>query len=268
MPSAHSSDLTAGVATAPPVRRGGKGAEHGGWNSKTIRQVLSHPRTSGHAVYKGRVVTRNAYEPILHEDVRQALITLFADPARKTSPGNTPRWLGSLIYRCGKCRDGTTMSVLRNTAGTPVYRCRAGGHCSWPVVRVDAHVENVIIERLSRPDVADLLPRETDVDVAALREELIVLEARKKGAAQMYARGTIDEEQLGTITAEAAWRISQIRADLSEATARSPLADFAATDDARHTWEGLTLGRRREVLRHLITVTLPPLGRGTRSAGT
>ena len=137
----------------------------------------------------------------------EALITLFSDPARKTSPGNTPKWLGSLIYRCGKCGDGTTMSVRRNTAGTPVYRCRAAGHCAWPAVRTDAHVENVIVERLSRPDVADLLPRETDADVAALREELIVLEARKNGAAQMYARRAIDEEQLGTITAEAARRI-------------------------------------------------------------
>ena len=253
---------TAAMTDERTVRRGGKAAEHCGWNSKTIRQILTHPRTSGHVVYKGQVVTRGAYEPILPEDVRQALITLFADPARKTSPGNTPKWLGSLIYRCGKCRDGATMSVRRNTSGTPVYRCRAARHCSWPAVRVDAHVENVIIERLSRPDVTDLLPRETDVDVAALREELIVLEARKKGAAQMYARGTIDEEQLGTITAEAARRISQIRADLSQATARSPLADFAATDDARQTWEELTLGRKREVLRQLITVMLPPLGRG------
>jgi len=253
---------TAAMTEERTVRRGGKAAEHCGWNSKTIRQILTHPRTSGHVVYKGQVVTRGACEPILPEDVRQALITLFADPARKTSPGNTPKWLGSLIYRCGKCRDGATMSVRRNTSGTTVYRCRAARHCSWPAVRVDAHVENVIIERLSRPDVTDLLPRETDVDVAALREELIVLEARKKGAAQMYARGTIDEEQLGTITAEAARRISQIRADLSQATARSPLADFAATDDARQTWEELTLGRKREVLRQLITVMLPPLGRG------
>ena len=257
---------TAAMTDDRTVRRGGKAAEHGGWNSKTIRQVLTHPRTSGHVVYKGQVITRNAYEPILPDDVRQALITLFADPARNTTPGNTPKWLGSLIYRCGACRDGATMSVRRNTSGTPVYRCRAAGHCSWQAVRVDAHVANVLIERLSRPDVAGLLPHETDVDVAGLREELIVLEARKKGAAQMYARGTIDEEQLGTITAEAAGRIGQIRADLSGATARSPLADFAATDDARRTWEGLTLGRRREVLRHLITVTitvtLPPLGSG------
>ena len=112
------------------VRRNGKAAEHGGWSSRTIQQILTSPRTSGHVVYQGQIVTRNAYEPILPDDVRQALITLFSDPARKTSPGNTPKWLGSLIYQCGKCDDGTTMTVRRNTSGTPVYRCRAAGHCS------------------------------------------------------------------------------------------------------------------------------------------
>jgi site-specific DNA recombinase len=244
------------------VRRNGKEAEHRGWNSKTIQQILTNPRTSGHLVYQGQIVTRNAYEPILHDDVRQALVTRFSDPARKTSPGNTPKWLGSLIYRCGKCGDGTTMTVRRNKSGTPVYKCKAAGHCQWPAVRVDAHVENVIVERLSRPDVTDLLPRESQVDVAALREELIVVEARKKGAAQMFARGTIDAEQLETITAETDQAISQLRAELSAATATSPLADFAATEDARRTWDDLPLGRKREVLRHLITVTLPPLGRG------
>ena len=244
------------------VRRGGKTAAHGGWNSQTIRRILTSPRTSGHVVYRGQIVTRNAYEPILPGDIREALITLFSDPARKTSPGNTPKWLGSLIYQCGKCGDGTTMTVRRNKSGTPVYRCRSGGHCAWPAARVDAHVENVIVARLSRPDVTDLLPREKDVDVAALREELIVLEARKKGAAQMYARRAIDEEQLVTITAELDQAITRIRAGLSDATAKSPLADFAVTQDARRTWEGLSLGRKREVLRHLITVTLPPLGRG------
>ena len=90
---------------------------HGGWKSRTVQQILTHPRTSGHAEYLGDIVLRNAYEPILPDDVREALITLFADPARKTSPGNTPKWLGSLIYRCGKCDDGTTMTVRRNTSG-------------------------------------------------------------------------------------------------------------------------------------------------------
>lgn len=118
-------------------------------------------------------MTRNAFEPVLHDDVREALITLSGDPARKTSPGNTPKWLGSLIYRCGKCQDGTTMTVRRNKSGTPVYRCRKAGHCSWPAERVDKYVENVIVARLSRGDVAGLIPHEAEVDVAALRDELV-----------------------------------------------------------------------------------------------
>ena len=81
---------TVAMSDERSVRRNGEAAEHGGWNSRTVQQILTHPRTSGHAVYKGEIVRRNAYDPILHEDVRQALITLFADPARKTSPGNTP----------------------------------------------------------------------------------------------------------------------------------------------------------------------------------
>jgi len=36
------------------------------------------------------------------------------------------------------------------------------------------------------------------VDVAALREELIVTEARKKGAAQIYARGAASGKCRGT----------------------------------------------------------------------
>lgn len=261
-------DLAArGVATVAmtderAARRNGRPAEHGGWSPCTVRQILTHPRTSGHAVYRGEIVRRNAYEPLLHEDVRQALIILFADPARKTSPGNTPKWLGSLIWRCGKCDDGTTMTVRRNKSGTPVYRCRKTGHCSWPAERVDKYVENVIVARLSRDDVAGLIPHEAEVDVAALRDELVVCDTRKRGAAQLYARGTIDDAQLETITAELDHRMAEIRADLNAATSHSPLSPFAMTDDARRTWEELPIGPKREIARILLTVTLPPLGRG------
>ena len=118
------------------LKRDGRPVDHQGWNSQTIRQILTSPRVSGHVVYRGEIIKRNVYEPIIPEDTRQALIELFADPKRKTSPGNTPRWLGSLIYECGKCGDGTTMSVRRNTQGTPVYRCRKAGHCQWPAQAV------------------------------------------------------------------------------------------------------------------------------------
>jgi site-specific DNA recombinase len=246
------------------LRKNGKPVTHQGWNSRTLQQILTNPRTSGHAVYQGEIVKRNAYPPILEDDIRLALITLFADPSRKTSPGNTPRWLGSLIYQCGVCADGTTMSVRYDPRGNPTYRCRAKGHCLWPARAADRYVENVIVARLSRPDVVDLIPREQEVDVTGLRDELLVLDARKRDAAQRFALGTIDGAQLDTITATIDKRISQIRADLSSATSESPLSEFAMSQDAQRTWEDLSLGRKRETLRQLFTVRLAPIGRGRR----
>jgi hypothetical protein len=107
----------------------------------------------------------------------------------------------------------------------------------------------------------DVAP-EVERDSGALRDELVACDARKRGAAQLYARGTIDDAQLETITAELDHRMAEIRAGLNAATAHSPLSPFAMTDDARRTWDELPIGRKREIARILLTVTLPPLGRG------
>lgn len=235
------------------------------WDSKTITQILTSPRTSGHSEYRGEIVKRNALPEILPEDTRLALITLFADPRRKTSPGNVPKWLGSLVYICGRCDDGTTMTVRRANGGEVVYRCRERGHCQRKQDDVDAFVKAAVVARLSRADVADLLPAQSTVDVAALREELITLDARKLDAAQRFAVGSIDGPMMDTITVIVDKRRAEIHADLSGATAESPLAEFVGTDDAAATFEALTLGRKREILRLLATVTLMPTARGTRT---
>lgn len=244
-------------------RRQGKTVRHHGWNSQTVRQILTHPRTSGHAVYQGKIVRRNAFLPIIGEDERQALIAMFADPARKTSPGNTPKWLGSLIYRCGVCNDGTTMTVRKDGQGEFCYRCRVKGHCSWRAKRVDLYVENVLISILSRNDIASLLPRAaSNVDVTALREEMVELDSRKRKAAQRWTLGTMDDAQLDTANATADQRIAAIRAEIAAATEESPLSPFAVSEDAERTYREMSLGRRRELLRYMLAVTLLPIGRG------
>jgi DNA invertase Pin-like site-specific DNA recombinase len=255
---------TAAESDGRIVLRNGKPTVHWGWNSSTVRGILTSPRTSGHSVYKDEIIRRDVYPAIIEDHVRLALIAMFSDPSRKTSPGNTPRWLGSLIYRCGVCDDGATVSVRKNSSGVSVYRCRGKYHCSWPAEIADRYVESVVIELIKRDDASALLPQREipDVDVSALTAEIKALRERKKEAARNYALLRIDEEILDTIQAAADARISEIRATLESATDESPLRDFIATDDVKATWDAQDIGRQREIVRRLLVVTLHPIGRG------
>jgi DNA invertase Pin-like site-specific DNA recombinase len=228
------------------------------WNSRTVKSILTSPRVAGHSEYRGEIVKRDAYPPIITEEQRQALITLFAEPSRKKSPGNTPKWLGSLIYECSICDDGSTLSVRANHKGEPVYRCRSCSRGRQIAAAVDKHVESAVIARLSRPDVADLIPATPEIDFKALREEAKELERRKDEAGVSYALGRISLAVLETATAQIEQKLEEIRAQLATAARTSPLAPFVGTDDAESVWASLSLGRRREVLRTLARVVVRP----------
>ncbi|MFS1302565.1 recombinase family protein [Streptosporangium longisporum] len=265
--------LTVAQKDERTLRRDGLEVKHKGWGSRTIQQIVTNPRTAGHSVYQGEIVKRNAYPPIITEDERQALITMFADPTRKTSPGNTPKWLGSLIYRCGSCKkaerrnpDGSpvTETVRKNSYGTHIYQCRDKGHCLHPAEGVDAYVERVMIARLSREDIAGLLPQRISVDVTALREELTLLDIQEKEIGLSLARKKISLTLAEVAQAEIDKRRTEINAEIKDGTAEHPLQEFVTSDDAESTWKQLTLGRKREIIRLLVTITLLPAGKGNR----
>lgn len=245
------------------VKYRGREAEHRGWTRASVAKILKSPRSSGHQVYKGEIIRRNAYDEIIPEEQRQALITLLSDPARSTSPGCAPRWLVTLIAGCGLC--GAEESITRRgsrkgrTQG-PTYRCKECGRGNQPAELVDEYVMSVALERLSREDLADLIrPPRPDIDIAALRVQIVELQQRKREAGLSYARGRIDLETLETVKAATDEQISVLRADLAEGTASSPLADFLEADTvaaAFEMWQSKSIGRRREIVRALMTVTL------------
>lgn len=269
-------DLLAGVKQGQVLRSARLPTITGGpWTNIVMQQILKSPRTSGHSVYRGEIVARGVWEPILEDDVRLALMTMFADPSRRTSPGNIPKWLGSLIYLCGYCeRDSNftdrrkyTMHAGRSRQGYQVYRCRLRGHCNRRAHALDTFVEDVMIERLSRDDIADLMPGPARVDVAGLREEVTVLEQRKVEVALVFS-GNGDAAALAAAKAQLDNQIAALQEQLSVASAVSPLAEFDGVNTvkaARRIWEDSTLGRKREIIRRLTSVIVHPTPRGYRS---
>jgi site-specific DNA recombinase len=216
---------------------------------------------SGHVVHQGQIIKWNAWPAILPEETRQALITLLSDPARVTTPGNTPRWLISRSPGavCGQCDAGGMVTVHHNSKG-PVYRCRVCHKGNQLAELVDEYVAHVACERLSRPDLVTLIKTpQPNVDIAGLRAEITELERRKREAALSYARGGIDLETLETVKADTSRQVSKLRSTIEAATASSPLAEFLDIDTlagAFAVWESRSIGRRREIVRLLMDVTV------------
>ncbi|WP_432135178.1 recombinase family protein [Streptomyces sp. bgisy154] len=230
-----------------------------------MRDMLLRPRNAGIAVYRGEEVGRGKWEPIVDEAKYRAVVAILKDPARRTTPGATPKWLGSLLYRCG--RGGCPHFVYVTQSGGrryPSYRCQSAHGGGRRAEIVDQYVEDTIIERVSRPDAHELLlPAPDGVDVAALQAEAEEVRQRMRNLAGMYGAGQIDEVQFAEGTDTARAQLEGITQQLARAATRDPLVDLVRAKDPRKAWKALSLDRKRTVLRALVEVTLktPRTGR-------
>lgn len=220
--------------------------------------MLMRPRNAGIAVYRGEEVGRGKWEPIVDETKFRAVVALLKDPSRKTTPGTQPKWLGSILYRCG--RDSCPHFVYVTQSGGrsyPSYRCQTGHGGGRRAEIVDQYVEDTLVERLSRDDAHDLLlPAPDDVDVAGLQAESVEIHQRMRDLGGMFGGGQISMVQFteGTDTARA--QLDGVTRQLGRAATRDPLVDLVGAPDVRKAWKALGLDRQRNVLRSLVEVTL------------
>ena len=94
----------------------------------------------------------------------------------------------------------------RGGNGQPSYRChiptrdgRAGPHVFSKREPVDDYVGRLVVERLSRPDAAGLVPGKNagaEAGVTALRDEANAVRVRLARLGALYAEGTITEADL------------------------------------------------------------------------
>ncbi len=281
--------ILAGVSlrqvTAAIRERGAETVTGAPWSTVTVRDILLRPRNAGLMVHRpGRtgghsgppysdadIVGTGPWEPILPEEMWRAVCAILTDPSRRVGPGGTPRYLGSSIYLCGKCGDGTTLVVTRSDTGEARharYTCvperqkndlpaaDRRWHLARAVAPVDKLVEGTLIARLERPDAADLVPSAGDVDVAGFRAEDASIRELLNEQARLHARRVITGDQLVAGSRELQGRLEAVRAQIAAAEQSSPLAAIAGQSGVREIWEGLDIGHKRAVLRALADVTL------------
>ncbi|MFE7947372.1 recombinase family protein [Streptomyces sp. NPDC057426] len=222
------------------------------------RDMLLRPRNAGIAVYKGEEIGTGPWDQLVPEEKFRAVVAILKDPSRKTTPGAQPKWFGSLIFRCGAPGCTETMRVTKTgRLQLPSYRCRLQHGGGRRAQMVDDYIEDLIIERLSRPDAADLLlPGPEDVDVAALQIESEQIRRRLTDLAGAFGAGQITMPQFTEGSDVARAQLEGVNRQLARAATRDPLVPLVGAPDVRKVWKSMGLQERRTVLRELLDVTL------------
>lgn len=237
----------------------GTGAE---WKDSQVRRVLTNPGYVARRVHRGEVVGAGEWPPLVDVDTfDRAGARLASMRQRKTRQRSTARLLTG-VGRCGVC--GGRLHALHDRRGRKFYECRAKFCVARDLTNLDAFVTAIVVERLSRPDVAEALTDATPPDATLeARHVAAELRARLDSAVVEFTAGNLTAATLARIEADLMPKIAT-----AEQEARNALVpieiDVPATgvDD---WWDSLTLEQRREVVGALIAaVVVLPAVKGSR----
>jgi site-specific DNA recombinase len=142
------------------------------------------------------------------------------------------------------------------------YRCDKLSHCATPAMLVDQAMAKLMIARLGRDDIADLLPApepRPEVDVTALRAESRKLHAKRDDLARLLTEDVLTEAGVRQERKRIDARLAEISTELADATQIDLLPELRAPGaDPARVWKELSLPRQREIVRMLCDATLFP----------
>lgn len=237
------------------------------WRHGSVRKLALRPANVGLRVHHGEIIGEAEWPPIIDADTHDRVTALLTAPRRQTSNDASRKWLLTYgdAFTCGPC--GSVLRVTRKDNGRKVYTlyvCEESGCVGRQVEDVDGLVEAVVVERLAQPDAAVLFAGDDQAAADAL-ERADALRARLNTAADQYADGAIDAEQLSRITAKL--KPEAEAAERQAREARPPVGvgdvDSLTGDAAAATWEGLAVTKKRLILEALgLTVEILPTKQG------
>jgi DNA invertase Pin-like site-specific DNA recombinase len=232
----------------------------GPWRPDAVRYVLRNARYAGLRSYKGETYPAS-WRGIVDEATWRAASAILDNPARRTSPDTRRRYMLSGLARCF-C--GALVDTGRSARGVRTYKCSAHKHLARGAETLDEYIAALVVERLRRPDAAELLVDDERPDVEALRDEAQSIRSRLEELAGLYAESQVTAAQLTKGTAQLRRRLSEIEGRMAHAGRVDVLGALVAGDVER-VWAGLDVDRRRAVIDALMTITLLSPGRGART---
>lgn len=266
--------------------QGVRGANGAAINYGTLRRMLTNPTVAGYRVYRGEIVGKGLWDPILGEDVWQALRAKLAKPRSvQTKNGDTydisehqyggrssrsrRRYLltGGIAV-CGVCDPPTAMRAQRRKVYgdrlDAIYTCWHGFHVGIMADPLEQHVADELLAELDQPQFLQAIA----ADEYAVRRDAILValtaaETQRTELAEMWASGELTAAE---------WRAARQTIDEQEQRRRRDLADLPAPlvgidiSQVREAWPSMLLDEKREMIEMFIgSVTIHPAKPGAKA---
>lgn len=235
--------------------------EGGLWSHSTARGVLKNPRYAGLRTYRGEVVGPATWPALVDSDTFEAVRAILSVPERRTTLTTARKYLLPSLALCWKC--GSDVATGHTRHNKRVYVCRARKCISRKAEPVDAFVEAVVIERLSRPDAADVLSPSDSDELRTLTAKAAGVRERLDDLATGLEEGLLTLAAVRKSSERLRDELGRVEAAIASAARADSLGPLVAAHDVRAAWEGLDIAQRRQVVDALMTVTLlkPESGR-------
>ncbi|MHB1165980.1 MAG: recombinase family protein [Candidatus Nanopelagicales bacterium] len=259
----HGKSLRSLIAewNADPATRPSRGGE---WHYSTIRELLQRPANAGLSVYQGEVVPNvvGDWLPIVTLAEHEAICAVLRNPARRLNASSKKKYFLAGVARCGVC-DAPMNRASVNIRGKyrAVYRCRSGAnHGIRSAVPIDEAVVEHVLDRLSKPDAADLFRPRTKSATRSALAEIERTRARLTEVEKDYAEGTITGAQFKTTSAALAERLSTAQAALAIENQPSMPESLRKVNPAKveAVWASLSVPDKSSVADALLSVTIYP----------
>lgn len=234
-----------------PAPKGGQ------WRRMALRDMCLNPAYVGQRKHQGHVYPAEWPAIVAPADYAAAR-RILEDPERveKYGKGRPGRQVHLLTY-LAECECGSPIS-----ARATYYLCRQKGCVSIGREKVDAFVREVMIERLSRPDIHSRLKRADETagaELAAAEGEVTTLEEQLDKWRLSAALDETSPASLAVIERQLTGKIDALQARITAGSAPLELRAFVEPKaDVRERWDSSQLAAKRSAIRTLLTVTIVP----------
>lgn len=233
----------------------------GDWSYTTVRQLVRRPRNAGWSEYRGELLTKGTWEPLVSEEEWRAACAVLGQ-RRKRTPSGGVKWLLAGIAECSVCR-GPLKSAWtdHHLASGPrrVYRCIP--HVYRAGEPLDEMVTGAVLALVGsatfRTGISARLAG--DGELERLRAEQSALVERRATLAVQATEIGFDLAQIAAMNAALASKLAEVEGRLADAgRGAGPLGPLLAADDPAALWESLSVPQRRVAVQAAVRVVVLP----------